>query len=852
MHKLQAWAREHYQVHLELYDAQALSELLCDPEIFWIAEQYLAVPREFRPNRQSDDSDNWYTLAVERWSTPKAFLANPANFYELTSALRHATFTEHFKSDLPLWISCIREFQQHEECPIEFYWRATYEVAVASLRGLGSMGGLEDELRRYFSRINELVLAADLEDASVLAQYCWGAHHQNAVELPVSEITAIGEEIQKRLTEKIATASSVTSKCMYLETFGFNCIMFSAHRDRTSFPALNETVRYWAEMLDLVGDAPLYPLERFADRVTAVIGLLADSSSLEEIITNLDKLLAKRFGGFKAAEKCRDRSLTLQKNGQILRAINELHRAKIAWFAEETLGGSVLTMLMLSALYLDLGLSYAAKQYAMGAAYIAMQSSKKELKRYVPQALMQTARCEYAQGFWCDYIGAADAALVAYNLVPNQQQDQETINQEIEEMCYHTAVALMVAERFAPETVAPLQNIVADWPFSELVEEALGMARNAWSKQTDAEVWEDLQIEILGRPFGDVSITRTAMWRQVGLTWSVSWDNSHATTAVAEQFIATAQVLMTEWAGLDLCLPRSHIKVKVGIWSEKKSIVKSIPSNKERQWFVRFSRHRDNMDIQESQKEAFGFVASIINEVSLLPEREFCDIIEKSFQGGLVSKVEIARPYEELYRICVMDPRACEQERLHWRLVRPNAPFGVREHPELGWFDGPGPGYSKERSEEHIRNRYDNAVSSIRYTLVRLSGNGPFMEVVRRLKGEGWLDWHIVVAVANVTWNYRALHQDISFGSGIQAIKEKMKQAIVREEREDTTPVPMAEYTEEAVRMALRISQLATLKTFKLECRQHTPDFEGLNDFLRVRFNYWTDDVEHEDPFSAS
>ena len=711
------------------------------------------------------------------------------------------------------------------------------------------MEGLEQELRRYFSRVNELVLTAELEDASVLAQYCWGAYHHNAVGLSVAEICDIGGAIQERMREQIAVAPAASSKCMYLETLGFNCMMFSGSADGLSYPDLDETSRLWTEMLDLVIEAPLYPLERFADRVTAIIGLLGDSSQLEEITNRLDELLAKRFGGFKAAEKCRDRSVALQKKGQILGAISELHKAKIAWFAEETLGGSLLTMLMLSAWYLDLGLTYAGKQYAMAAAYIALQTSKKELKKYSPRALMQTARCEYTQGCWIDFVGIADAAMLAYHLVPNQDHDAEMIDAEIEEICYHSAIALMVAERFVPEVVSPLQQLVAKWPFSETVDEALGIARDAWSRKSDADVWDELQDQMLGRPFGDVGATRTVVWKQVGLTWTVSWKNSGSTTAIAEQFIATAQILMVEWAGLDLCLQRSLINVNVEIWGEGKATVQSRPSNRGREWVVKFSQDREGMEIRELQREAFGFVACILREVSFLSDGEYFEMMSRSFENGIVSKIEIARPYEELYRSCIVNPRPFDGERLSWRTAQSALSFQVTEHPEMAWFDGPGPGYSKRSSEEHVRNRYRNAMASIRYTLVKLSASEEFMGTVRKLRGEGWLDWHIVVGVANITWNHRVSSVEKKMGGGIQRMKESMNDAMVREEHEDTTPVPMAEYTEEAVRMALRISQLATLKTLGLEIHQQTPNFEAIDDFLRERFGYWTDDVEHEDPF---
>ena len=68
-------------------------------------------------------------------------------------------------------------------------------------------------------------------------------------------------------------------------------------------------------------------------------------------------------------------------------------------------------------------------------------------------------------------------------------------------------------------------------------------------------------------------------------------------------------------------------------------------------------------------------------------------------------------------------------------------------------------------------------------------------------------------------------------------------------ERENSTPVPLKEFTEEKLRMYQRGNMLATLKGLGLECRQSTPDFEAIDHFLRYRYNYWTDNIEHTDPF---
>ena len=40
-----------------------------------------------------------------------------------------------------------------------------------------------------------------------------------------------------------------------------------------------------------------------------------------------------------------------------------------------------------------------------------------------------------------------------------------------------------------------------------------------------------------------------------------------------------------------------------------------------------------------------------------------------------------------------------------------------------------------------------------------------------------------------------------------------------------------------------------TLRHFDLELRQLTPDLPAIDHFLRFRYNYWTDDIDHEEIF---
>ena len=75
------------------------------------------------------------------------------------------------------------------------------------------------------------------------------------------------------------------------------------------------------------------------------------------------------------------------------------------------------------------------------------------------------------------------------------------------------------------------------------------------------------------------------------------------------------------------------------------------------------------------------------------------------------------------------------------------------------------------------------------------------------------------------------------------------------EECEDDAPVPLEIYSEECLRKHMKFYLITVIKTFgitnDLELHQQTPDLPGIEDFLTNRYNFWSDDIEHEDYFQV-
>lgn len=222
-----------------------------------------------------------------------------------------------------------------------------------------------------------------------------------------------------------------------------------------------------------------------------------------------------------------------------------------------------------------------------------------------------------------------------------------------------------------------------------------------------------------------------------------------------------------------------------------------------------------------------------------------------------LSKVRFAvRPYAELYTQFIPqdDFETIDRERL--TPLEPDREFIPHEHEELKWFDDPAPGYSWEKAQEFLHNRYTHAIRSIRLTLPRLLKKAEFRALIQELRDEGCLDWQILLLVSQLAVTYRV---DRIMGypgpwtrARRMAIEAKTKELIFRDEQTDDIKVPDNIFTKENLDFRKELMIATVAQTWEIEIHRATPDFEALTKLLNVRYNNATDDIPHEDFFHYS
>jgi hypothetical protein len=124
-----------------------------------------------------------------------------------------------------------------------------------------------------------------------------------------------------------------------------------------------------------------------------------------------------------------------------------------------------------------------------------------------------------------------------------------------------------------------------------------------------------------------------------------------------------------------------------------------------------------------------------------------------------------------------------------------------------------------------------------------------FRQAVADLRAEGWLDWHILLAIAGITANHRA--GPMRGPQDFDKHKRIVIEALERDETEDELEVPLDRFGVHALRSQIDLNMLTVMTRWGLRCNQQTPHVEAIKGLLVERYGYLTDDVDHDEPFEG-
>ncbi len=843
-HDIQNWVKDQFSTHLEIFDGENISELLADSDVFWIAEKYLSISAEFYP--REEEGDPWYKEVYEKLGK-EGLRFTYTEFYQIKNSGRFTIFNEKFRQDLPLWIDRLKEYLDIDY--LNFKWKAIYEIAWLSLKGYSNLEGQEEQLKEYFSRTPSLINLQDIEDAVNLLQYMSFAVSQEIVGISYDDINEWINQLIDRVENLINQNPNPFSQCSLLMTRGFlaltsNFAQAFQHGEGLDFSG---AYQWWKKLVDTVDNAPLFHIDILSKILNMFIIYFDKNPNFRELIESVDQKLSERKGGVIIAENCRKRAEMFYRNEEILKAIKEFHEAKLNWFNEETIHESLISMLMLSSYYNELGLTIAGKYYALATAYIALNFDKPMLKPLIPRALFLASSSDYFQGNWLNFLELVRIGFYFHDTLSINPWDYD-FHSSLYTVTFHLSMALFISKLYCEDLFNVIKEMVDHVPILPSIDHTFNEALAKYGELDLNDLWEMFEDQLLGSPFNDLAEVQSHVFSALGIEWNVEWQNTYDLTIISEQFISVLQILLPELIDIDLCLLRTKVSIEISLEEIEKPRFEPLSSNEGRKWKIVYPVNyiKNKIDVQKIQTDVFSQVSMILYEISLLKTEVFKQTYDLEFFNTISSKIFVGNTYIEVFKQFIDEDVFKSLIENDFKFTEFEREFNLKENEELKWNNSLGPEYNIEKAVEYLGNRYQYSTLSIKYTLERCVKHSDIMDTIMKLRDEGWLDWQILSALASITIIYRLRQQGIN---DVQILFEKLSKQMFIEENEDDIAIPTSEFSEENFKLSLNTGLLSTVRIWDLEVHQDTPDFTAIKDFLDIRYKNRTDDIDHEDYF---
>lgn len=868
--------KKEHRSDLVIHDALYLAEQLAEPDLYWVARRYLDAPEEMAPEEPPVDetgAPDWYVTDRERWRSREPN-PTPGDVLDLEDGLRRATFHDHARPDLPFWLDLMRPLADPANPP-SVRQRARYEVAVAVLRGQGSLKPADDLVRAYLAEVQDEEDTDWLQGASTLLMYAVGAKAQAQTALEVEELADIGNRLRARVGDLLAAEPPPNRRARLLSTLGHLNIQLdprqlvvpdeagelpdmrdwideddelTAELTADTVPAevlvdLDAAMAAWIELARELDRAALYPVNDLASILGVLAPTLIDHPDWQELNDRVDVVLGRQAGQAAVAARCRDRAIALLERDRVREAIGEFHRAKVDWWTGDTLRGGMLASLLLWECYLRLGLHQAAAQHALTVAFVAASSGDEDVQDLLPTAIGLVARSEYDVGAW---IGATELtwlSLVSANALLEGGIDPE--DEGLTGLVVHAGMTAAAAQVMVPCALEAVRNAQERFHLDELLGgNPLKLGEEALE---DPREWDRRAVgQLSGPPFADLADEYVLRFSALGTRWIVRANASdRSAVRAAERLAAAAQVLLVELADEDLCLMPATIDIIVTPTEATSTSVSERaewrPSSSGRHWKFPLTAIREPVaDAEVVAKELLVALTMVLLDASLLQFSLYREALHRAFERGLSHKLMFGRPYDEL-RMQFEDPKLRKDIPSDCRRPEVTEMWEPAESDQLPWLDGPGPGYNEEDAMGNARARCEKAGARLPRQLKMLREEDDFRRVVADLRQRGWRDHHILSSVMNITINHRAGVAGIDLRD-----QEVATELMNRPETKESPLVPCRVFTLDAMEQARRFALPAVLKTWDLTLHSPSPDLDAVEKVLAERYAYWDADSPYD------
>jgi len=817
-----------------------------------------------------DKYDKWYLNNFKDWQNVD--LKDVQNFHLgwFLELLHSAEFCRRFQyadNHSGIWMKHINNCIETNNIPELYARRGYYELVYSTLKPhkippvANSIDHLYEGVKFYFETIGSHTSTLDLENAKNLLLLIFIAFNIDLFDIEQKELDKWILAYEKLLRTEIKKAEVNTlRKCALMQSLGFHIMIVGINNNNET--EFNEGMSIFKEIVTIQEDVPSFTLIDLSNTLDEFIGILVQTQSdkiiqtIEEFNTSISQQIIEREGELAYAKSLVNKGIAFLKSKNTtgtIKSINYFHKAKDIFNAIDSFDNFVLSLLNISQFYSLLDLQFASKYYSLCSTYVCFDSDGETMQRKISDSLSLSLIADFSQGSWFGFLQTIPLylnSLRAFNF-----QEYEYVEQQNTRKIISTFISVCaILPQFSNQYIG-ISNY-----FQDILEKAFGVdsdiCKNIISENITTIGIDQFYIQnISGNLINDSSNIRTVIFNCFEIKWSIVFDNTYMMNSIGEEFISILQIHLGEilLSNNDFHLIKSEIELNLFLIDEFKDPIRR-PNNNEIEWEIYLTRFSSKIPdkIYEHYVLIGAILFQILSEISLLPKTEFDDLTMNLYKKqSLSTKVLSVNSYQYIYEKLFSKQQFEEQHRdsFNSNLVYVNQNSKISSNSKVS------DKFDLKDIQDKIVIRYTNCTNILSKSLPIYVKSPVFIDFVKSLRNEGYLDWQILFAITNVIVSLKS-NQLVRIGANedeevfVERIKSKHIELMSQKSEEDGIYIPVQVICDPRTRKGFEMNILGLLKAYGLESRAKTPILNSIRELLQNKYKFNEIDVPHLSPFN--
>jgi hypothetical protein len=223
-------------------------------------------------------------------------------------------------------------------------------------------------------------------------------------------------------------------------------------------------------------------------------------------------------------------------------------------------------------MYSEVGLHFAAKCYALGAAFAALKLKDDSLRARCYQGLAEAASSDHATGASMEFFLTTKAFLFVSHEF-SMTGSGHTKQFEWSRSDFYLLILTRAASYVDEALHAYLKGTVLKaFGADEIYDGSSSRLDDFFKPGGFQAIVEKATEEGIMPPFSDIGSRRRVGWQQLGVRWFVDWANDYDTAQMVESLCSTLQILLADLRNTELSILPSAVFLSIDLGEGKLKI----------------------------------------------------------------------------------------------------------------------------------------------------------------------------------------------------------------------------------------------------------------------------------------